>query len=225
MNAATEEALRQTEDRIFLAVTTNITTLKGIFSPFSEISFFALCQVPGGTGGDWNYWHPLPGWLPWAGSPGQCLQVSYMGRGGRGQHWFLSLHHPACQGCPSADSHGEAWGTEGPWCKPQLGRCLESGSWQMEALQWPWTQHMLPWASWLIELSSHRLAPFPAASSAWGSSSKVSQDGTSDSMDSLSLFFFFLQISALVLRILELVSTPLLNLPQVPPGANNLTEF
>ena len=191
MNAATEEVLRQTEDRIFLAVTTNITTLKGIFSPFSEISFFALCQVPGGTGGDSEITGTLcPADCPGLALQGNACQVSYMGRSGRGQHWFLSLHHPACQGCPSAHSHGEAWGTEGPWCKPQLGRCLASGSWQMEALQWPWTQHMLPWASWLIELSSHHLAPFPTASSAWGSSSKVSQVGISDSMDSLSLSLF-----------------------------------
>lgn len=88
---------------------------------------------------------PMPGKPPtWRGAAGATV---------------ASIPPQLCQGRPSADSHGEVWGTEGPWCQPQLGSCLASGSWQVEVLQRPWPQHMLPWASRPIELSSRSLAP------------------------------------------------------------------
>lgn len=76
---------------MFLANTTT-PPVEGILSfPFLRDS---LCFTPTG---------------PWGGSPGQCLAGLLYGEAQQGGFWFPSLPHPA------ADSHGEAWGTEGPW--------------------------------------------------------------------------------------------------------------
>ena len=154
----------------------------------------------------WWFSRPTPGKSPtWGGAAG-ATQVS--------------IPPQLCRGCPPADSHGEVWGTEGPWCQPQLGSCLASGSWQVEVLQRPWPQHMLPWASRLIELSSRSLAPLLPPPPPEVPALKHHRMGP------LTLWTLsFLQISAVVLRILESASTPPLHLPQVPTGANTLTEF
>lgn len=78
---------------------------------------------------------------------------------GRSSRWDTGLHPSTTQLHARAASLQTAVGRGGE----QRGRGAgPSGSWQMEALQRPWPQHMLPWASWLIELSSLSLAPPPA---------------------------------------------------------------
>ena len=119
MNAATEEALRQTEDRIFLAVTTNITTLKGIFSPFSEISFFALCQVPGGTGGD----SEITGTLCPADCPGLALQGNacrspIWGGAAGGNTGFYPSTIQRAKAAPLQTATGRPGGQRGPGASP-----------------------------------------------------------------------------------------------------------